>query len=472
MSLQSMHPANPRIRFRCAAGWLGALCIFAAVSGMQGTTLRDPLPENSTTQFGFTAVAIGDVNADGAPDLVVGAPFQDGDFVSNDAGYGRPQNVGKLFVIDGVTLAVINTLNDPQFEQIQPDHFGGLLGNALAAVADVNGDGVTDIVAGVPHHIANPHGTNQIINAGQAFVYSGKDGALLLTLVDPAPQEDGKMGAAVAGLDDVDADGVPDVVLGVPGEDLGDEDDAVSNVGLVYIFSGKTGQVIRTLNNPDAEAAGAAFGAAVANGGDIDHDGISDLLVGAPGAGHVFVFSGKTGVMLFDIASPTQDTPPSFGAAISGGKDFNRDGTPDLVIGAPLQKNLRGAAYIFNGSNGTLLRSLRARPAQNFSRFGASVLASDDVTGDRRADVLVGAPDQNVNGVSHAGEVFVFDGRGKLAQSLTSEAPQTHAHFGATLTSADFDGNGVATPVVGVPDADANVAGYDRLQIGQIEIQP
>lgn len=456
-----------------AMAWIGTL-LFSVLplTSASGTTLVDPLPENSTTQFGYTAVAMGDLNGDGIPDLAVGAPFQDGDFVSVNMGFGKPQNVGKVFLLDGATLAVLNTLNDPDFELIQPDHFGGLLGNSLAAVADLNADGVADVVAGVPHHIVDRDTKNPVINAGKALVFSGKDGALLFVLTDPAPQEDGKMGTAVAGLGDVDADGTPDMAVGVPGEDLGDEEEGVSNVGLVYVFSGKTGQVIRTLNHPDGDqAAGAAFGAALANAGDIDQDGASDLLVGAPGQGHVFVFSGRTGLLLFNIASPTADALPSFGAAVAGGKDFNRDGKPDFVIGAPLQKNLRGAAYIFSGSTGTLLRNLKPRPAQGFSRFGASVFASDDVTGDRRANVIVSAPDQNVSGVPHAGQVFVFDGQGKLVQSVTSAAPQTHAHFGSSLTAADFDGNGVSTLVVGTPDQDANVDSRDHLQIGQIEIQ-
>ena len=175
--------------------------------------------------------------------------------------------------------------------------------------------------------------------------------------------------------------------------------------------------------------------------------------------------------MLFDISSPTADALPSFGTAVSGGKDFDRDGKPDFVIGAPLQKNLRGAAYIFSGSTGTLLSRLRPRPAQAYSRFGAFVVASDDVTGDRRSDVIVSAPDQNVSGITHAGEVFIFDGRGRLTQSLTSASPQTHTHFGSAVTAADFDRDGIATPVVGTPDQDANLDSTDHLQIGQIEIQ-
>jgi hypothetical protein len=157
-------------------------------------------------------------------------------------GYGRPQNVGKIFLLDGATLAVLTSLNNPQFELIQPDHFGGLLGNSLATVSDLNGDGVSDLIAGVPHHIINPDTINAVINAGEALVFSGKGGTVLFTLSDPAPQESARFGETVTGLGDIDADGVADMATGVPGEDLGDEEDGVSNVGLVYLFSGKTGQ--------------------------------------------------------------------------------------------------------------------------------------------------------------------------------------------------------------------------------------
>ena len=63
------------------------------------TTVLDPLPEHSTTHFGQTLVTLGDINGDSVPDIAVAAPFQDGDFVSTDASYGKPQNVGKIFVL-------------------------------------------------------------------------------------------------------------------------------------------------------------------------------------------------------------------------------------------------------------------------------------------------------------------------------------------------------------------------------------
>jgi FG-GAP repeat len=444
------------------------------ITGVNANTLLDPLPENSTTRFGQALVTLGDVNGDGIPDLAVAAPFQDGDFVSTDRGYGKPQNVGKIFILDGSTLSLLNILNDPEFEQTQPQHFGGQLGSSLSPIADLNGDGIPDLLAGVPHHVADPDSDDEKISAGEAFVFSGKDGTVLFTLTDPTAAEDDKMGASVAALGDVDADGAADLLVGVPGKDIGGED-GLSNVGLAYIFSGKTGQVILTLNHPDegGAEAGAAFGMAVANAGDIDGDGVTDALIGAPGESQAFVFSGKTGSVIFTIVSPFTETFHSFGAAVAGGKDFNRDGKPDLVIGSPARENFQGAAYIFNGSDGSLQRTLLPATRQPFAQFGASVFASDDLTGNRRPDIAVGAPGQNVNGLLQAGAITVFDGRrGRIFQTLSSAAPQADAAFGAGLTTADFDADGVATVVAGTPYQDAEIDSVAHLAIGQVEIQP
>lgn len=455
---------------------LPAIYALAFATTAAGVTVLDPDPEVSTTEFGYSVVSIGDITGDGIPDLAVGAPFQDGDFVSIAMGYGFPQNVGKVYLVDGANHAILNMLTDPEFDLVQAQHFGGQLGFSLAAVGDLDNDGVTEILAGVHHHIGDPDHKEEI-NCGKALVFSGKTGTLLFTLEDPDEQEDGRFGAAVAGLGDINGDGVPDMLVGAPGRGTAEEgsDEGLVTVGGAYVFSGKTGLLILTVTHPDFGGAeeGAEFGFSVSNAGDVDKDRISDMLIGAPGEGHVFVMSGATGAVIYDIVSPTSDALPSFGYSVSGNRDFNRDRAPDFLIGAPLQNGLQGGAYIYNGSDGSLQRRLRSPVPQNYARFGATVLASDDINGDRRPDVVVSAPDQTVNGLTHAGQVYVFDGRkGRLFQTLTGAIPQSGARYGMALHSADFDGDGKATVIVGTPDQSATTNdGITHVQIGQIEIQ-
>jgi hypothetical protein len=441
------------------------------VAGARATTLLDPDPEPSTTQFGSAIVALGDVNGDGVADLAVGAPYQDGDFDSDVPGFGPPQNVGKVWVLNGANLNVIHQLNDPEFQKMQHQKFGGQFGSALAAAGDVNGDGINDVIVGAPNWSPSALGPFCI---GRAFVMDGTSDTVLFTLNEPDSQENARFGISVAGLGDVNADGKPDFLIGVPNKDVGDE---FSTIGVAYIFSGADGSLIRTLKDP-AGAEDGRFGWAVANAGDVNGDGVSDALIGAPGHAEAFVFNGRTGSVIFTIPSPVAEKFPSFGYAVAGGKDFNKDGKPEFVIGAPLFRNGQRQAFIFNGSDGTLRKKLRLSTPQNAARFGATVTVISDVSGDRKADVLVGVPDQDVGGLINAGQAVIFNGaKGTLFQTLTSASPQAFAGFGSALAAADFDGDGTPTPIIGVPFQNADLIDPDdgdlvtHLQIGQIEIQ-
>jgi hypothetical protein len=448
------------------------ICSALAVTAAQATIVLDPDPENSTTQFGRAIADIGDVNGDGVPDLAVGAPFQDGDFDSTDPGFGEPQNVGKIWVLNGATRAIITQLNDPQFQQVQDLKFGGELGWSVAPAGDINGDGIPDVIAGMPHYQVTG-----AFSVGRTFVFSGATDTVLLTLDDPIVEENARAGTSVVSLGDTNGDGVPDVLVGAPGQDIGDEEDGLTDVGVAYLYSGANGSLIRTLNHPN-QTVNARFGFAVANAGDVNGDGVSDALIGAPGAGEAFVFSGKTGTLIFTIPSPTAEKEPSFGSAVAGGKDLDRDGIPDFAVGAPLLKSAQGGVFLFKGSDGTLIRKLRIPTPQRFSKFGAFVSLIDDVTGDHGADVFVGAPEQDVGGLINAGEGFIFSGaRGILFQTLTSETPQAFAGFGSAFVAPDLAGTGTLTRIIGVPFQNADLIDPDdgdlvtHLQIGQIEIQ-
>ncbi len=455
---------------------LPALLLFL-VTPAKATTLINPIPENSTTLFGSAVAAVGDVNGDGVTDLAVGEPAADGEF-DGAMGFGPPQNVGRVFIVSGADLSVIRKLEDPVYQMATVEKFAGQLGTSVAAAGDLNGDGVPDVIAGVPHHkVEDLVNKIEIISSGRAYVFSGQDGSVLLTLHPPGPEENARAGYSVAGLGDINSDGKPDFVIGAPGKNLGVGEAGKTDVGVAYFFSGADGSLIRTVSDPDATI-NARFGFEVANAGDVDGDGVADSLIGAPGKSQAFVFSGKTGLLLFTLSARVRETTNSFGSAVAGGKDFDGDGKPDFVVGSPLLKNSQGGVFIFRGSDGKLLRRLRFPAPQNFARAGASVAAIGDVTGDGIADIMVGVPDQDVNGLINAGETLIFNGAtGALFQTLTSETQQAFAGFGSAVTAVDFLGNGSVTPVIGVPYLTADLIDPQdgdldtHLQIGQIEVQ-
>src|SRR5215831_18791691 len=190
------------------------------ITAARASTLVDPQIEDSTTRFGQSVAVIGDTNGDGIPDLIVGGPFHDSEF-SGTNGFGPPQDVGRAFVINGATLGEMTELNDPFFQQpLDFPKFGGFFGFSVAGIGDINHDGVPDILVGVPHHSNFPADR---INCGEAFVFSGADHSILFTINDPNEEEGNRFGYAVAGLGDVNGDGVPDMIIGVPKEDASEE---------------------------------------------------------------------------------------------------------------------------------------------------------------------------------------------------------------------------------------------------------
>ena len=314
-----------RIVPRFGTALLGLMLSGLLVTATRASTLVDPQIEDSTTRFGQAIAVVGDVTGDGVPDLVVGGPFHDSEFSSTN-GFGPPQDVGRAFLINGASLAEISELNDPYFQQpVNFPKFGGFFGFSVAALGDINHDGVPDILVGVPHH-SNFDADH--INAGEAFVFSGADQSILFNLLDPNEDEGNRFGYSVAALGDVNGDGVPDMIVGVPKANASDD---LPDVGTAYIFSGANGSLIRQLN-PPKQILSERFGSALANAGDVNHDGVNDVIIGAPGASRAFVFSGANGALLFTMASPAapnKDKIPSFGSAVAGGQDLDGDGTPD-----------------------------------------------------------------------------------------------------------------------------------------------
>jgi hypothetical protein len=173
---------------------------------------------------------------------------------------------------------------------------------------------------------------------GGALASEGQ--TLLFRVDDPRRQALAHFGLALAGVGDIDGDGVPDLAAGAPYQNVAGQGDQ----GQVFLFSGATGARLRTLNDPVPQA-GAYFGLALAGGGDIDGDGVPDVAVGAPGQevagqagqGQVFVFSGASGQLVLTLTKPSPQAQAGFGWTLAGVGDVDGDGIPDLAVGAPYQ---------------------------------------------------------------------------------------------------------------------------------------
>ena len=377
---------------------------------------------------------------------------------------------------------------------------------AVAGIGDVNGDGVTDLLVGAPFQILGGN-----LNQGRAFVFSGADRRLVLTLDHPAPQGLALFGSAVAGAGDVNRDGRPDVLVGAPGQRVGGR----ANQGQAYVLSGGDGRLLLILDNPIPQAE-AAFGAAVAGAGDVNGDGAPDLLVGAPeqdgdssSEGQAFVFSGADGRVLLTLSASqgccnfgsavaaagdvnddgapdlsvgeggsgvqvfsgadgsvlrTLDRPPGaigFGEAIAGIGDVNGDGAPDLLVGAPNAnvggEGLQGRAFVFSGADASLLRTLDLPIPESVARLGSAVAGAGDVNGDGVPDVLAGAPGHDVaGGARDQGQALVFSGTdASLLLTLDTPTPDSNAGFGEVVAGiGDLDGDGAPDFVVGAPGHD------------------
>ena len=328
----------------------------------------------------------------------------------------------RVFVYSGATAALLHTL-------IRPVGDTGSFGNAVGDAGDANGDGVNDVVVG------SPGGSAAGTNPGHAYVFSGADGSLLLTLTGEAIRD--SFGSGVGGAGDVNNDGRGDVLVGASTNDASGTDS-----GRAYIFSGMDGSLIRPLN---AEAAGDGFGAGTAGTGDVNGDNIGDQIIGAPGAGsfgRAYVFSGADGSLLF--ATNADAGGAQYGVFfVAGVGDVNNDGGRDVYVGDYASNGGRGKAYVYSGLNGSLIRSI-AGP------LGAGLgcgRGAGDVNSDGHADLLIGHYTSS-SGASNAGRAVLYSGAdGSVLRNITSTTAGENLGFDA-VGVGDTNGDGLTDLLV------------------------
>ena len=427
--------------------------LFAAAAARAQAPVRTLVPlEPRAARFGEAVAVIPDTDGDGLAEFAVGAPNED---------VGGVGAQGRVYVFSGATGALRYRIEPPD------STLNYQFGSALAGVPDADGDGYGDLLVGVPD--AKAPGGSDRSSAGRAHLFSGATGALLQTLDTPVPDNNNDFGIAVAGLKDVDGDGRGDLAIGSPNEFFRRGNFSVT--GRVYVFSGATGLLLRTLEVPSLVVSntGVAFGKAVATVSDVDGDGADDLAVGAPGFsfgtgaaqrsnGRAYLISGATGALIATFDTPAGEFEGVFGTSVAGVPDADGDGRSDVLVGAPGEDenglSSAGRAYLFSGATGALLHRVVSPAPRSGGGFGRSAAGLGDLNGDGRGDLAVGAPSENRNVTSDPGRVHVFSGAsGKLVSTLRAPDPGNPipvASFGWSVAGApDLDADGRAEVLVG-----------------------
>jgi uncharacterized delta-60 repeat protein len=349
---------------------------------------------------------------------------------------------------------------------------------------DDDNDGVLDTTDACPFDPTETSDTDGDLTCNNADTDDDNDG--VLDGDDPLPlagisgeNNSDYLGYSVANAGDIDKDGFDDIIVGSPQSNpiVSGSDKPANNAGSVIVYSGKTALPIPNLTFT-GDAAGDQFGIAVAGAGDVDHDGVPDIIVGAhqadavdpvsqkliKNAGRALIYSGTSGTRLFDFYGESADDGLGISVAIIG--DIDQDGYAEVIAGAwkadshnaVTSKKIAssGAAYLYSGQTHLLLHKFKGENKGDY--FGYSV-ASSDINNDASPDVIVGAYRHDVPAgkktLSNAGSAYIYS---TSDFSLLRRLDGTHAgdRLGFAVAGiADVNGDGYADVLVGAPNEDA-----------------
>ncbi len=376
--------------------------------------------------LGWSLARAGDVNGDGYGDAVAGDRCAD-----DDAG------------LASVLLGSVDGLENEDEAVLIGEEEDGQLGYAVAGVGDLDLDGLDDLAIGEP---------NWSEETGRVHVLMGAtDGDYAALEPIPGSAEEVNLGRELAALGDLNADAIPDLAVGAP--------DGGPGYATVYLGDGAGGlEETKVLEGTTSSA----LGSAVSDAGDLDGDGLGDVLVGEPGwgddRGRVRIYLGEPGGLGEEPEAIVEgEEAQELGAPLAAAGDLNGDGLADLALGCDEREGGAGTLLVWYGAGGGLSEATveTLSGSSEGSRFGLTVSGGEDLDGDGLDDLVVGAPGAEGTGSE---VVWVLAGR---AEGLSTEGATTLSGmaggdgFGeAVLSLGDADGDGYAEIAVGAPDHD------------------
>jgi hypothetical protein len=483
-----------------------ALLPLASLDGHNGFSLGGAYWRDLS---GFAVSRAGDVNGDGFDDVLIGAPQAMASALNSGASYlvfgssaGFAANFG---------LANLNGTNGVRFDGVAQYNFSGA---AVSTAGDINGDGFDDFIIGADRTTLRGYAT------GSSYVVFGTAAGMgahvnLATLdgshgfrVDGVVGMD-MSGCAVAAAGDINGDGIDDLVIGAYDANLNGV-----NVGAAYVVFGSHAARPAQLNleildgsngfRLDGVANSDFTGASVNSAGDINGDGVSDILIGAPNAdanganaGAAFVVFGSASGFASHIELNSLDGHNGFrldgvaagdasGRAVAAVGDINGDGFADFVIGAPgadVSGQNVGASYVVFGGPGTFPAQTNLGQLDGSNGFridgvaandgsGGAVSGVGDLNGDGYDDIVIAASGASANGVNAGAAYVLFGAATGFAAHINLSSLDGSSGFrldgvavndrtGAAVSGAgDIDGDGYDDLIIGAPFADV-AARYD-----------
>ncbi|MBI2551342.1 FG-GAP repeat protein [Candidatus Uhrbacteria bacterium] len=436
-------------------------------------------------QYGSSVTSIGDLDRDGVADVLVGSPDDNTGGIEVGSAYihflradGRVKQTTELnaFTRGGALL-------------FPKDRYG----SAMTLIGDLDRDGVQEIA------VSATHDQNPGMAQGAVFIhYMSRDGSIQRTAEINSATPNGPLhsagveyGTSLAGVGDLDRDGIADLAVSTPLANGG--------AGNVYIhFLQADGRVKRTVsinnlspNGPAGLGIDEGYGQSVTLIGDVDHDGVQDLAVGAPERlvlgeeqGSVFIhlmnMDGSvkrtielTGQTFFGAPVMAGD---QYGASVAFAGDVNADGIQDLVVGAPGTDTIgtdMGAAYVhFLNADGTIIRTMNILPNRTGSPqipspggFGRSVAMVSDLDGNGVPDFLTGTPTESSSGADRGASYLIY------LQSV-APPPPPNPRASALTTMAPVAGRLLLNGGASVTDSPVIQVTYQSYGASQNQISP